>query len=989
MDSTFNVSGLPQFSLEVNQALLKEDDDLLRQMFSQVFRHHHPQLANKVDVIFTLAQVRYATHLVFSPLSPELENLSRPCIAPQEHALTCPMNQISSMFMQAWCMSESDADFEMLEKRLEALHPDERILVASAFSQLLNLHNLTEETVTARLEKAQRLGEVEQSARSTNKSIQRLVKECKLKPEDIHAALCKQHVDLVFTAHPTQAMRQSMLKKYSKIRNEMDHLHNTRMSPYERLECLEEIRSQIQSAWRTDEIRRRKPTPQDESRQGLTYFHETIYSGLPVFLRRIDTALASIGQPRLPLDATPFSFGAWMGGDRDGNPFVTPQTTRDVVIGARLSAVTLLTEQIERLMFELSVWRASPELHARAAEVQARLHAGAGTYVETKKNAYDVVFMSSNEPFRLVLSDVRERLNATKEVLLHAAAHPGVRLTEALAQDPRAYENADELIDVLKLCHSSLVSTGDNSMANSKLLDVIRQAHTFGLHLARLDIRQESTKHNEAMDAITTFLGLGSYKAWSEEQRMEFLLGELSGKRPLLPPTMPMSDEVADVINTFRMLAELPHDSMGAYIISMAHTASDVLAVVLLQKECGVDPFLRVVPLFETLDDLVYAETAMEQLFSNEWYANHIKGEQECMIGYSDSGKDAGRLAAAWGLYEVQERLVTVADKYGVHLTLFHGRGGTVGRGGAPAHLAVLSQPPGTIRGTIRVTVQGEVMEQQFGEKEISFRTMDLYTGAVLEATLAPSAQPKQEWRDVMAVMSKVSCDAYRSVVRGDPRFIDFFQSLTPVNELGRMNIGSRPAKRRAAGSIDTLRAIPWIFAWTQIRFHLPVWLGVGEALSAIMTERPNGAELLQDMYQNWMFFRVFLDMLEMVFAKADPRVVRVYERHLVAPELHPMCDDLLRQFHDTEASMLRVMKHSGLLSSQSTAFLQQKLQLRAPYVAPLNILQVYCLKTLREIEKGKPVEEVAGEYKPNEEALAIMSRGGSHPFVAATEDTM
>jgi phosphoenolpyruvate carboxylase len=888
-------------------------------------------------------------------------------------------------------MSESDSDFEMLEQRLEALGPDERILVASAFSQLLSLHNLTEEIVTARLEKAQRVGDAEQSTRSTNKSLQRLVEVDKIPPEEIHAAICKQNVELVFTAHPTQALRQSLLKKYSKIRYQMDRLHNTRMSPYERLECLEEIRSQIESAWRTDEIRRRKPTPEDESRQGLTYFHETIFYGLPVFLRRLDTALANIGQPRLPLDATPFTFGSWMGGDRDGNPNVTAGTTRDVVIGARLSAAALLTEQIERLMFELSVWRAAPELHTRAAAVQARLHANDGTYVTTKKNSYDVVFMSSNEPYRMVLSDVRDRLNATREVLLYASQHEGVRLIEALESDPMAYTNTEELMETLMACYDSLISTDDEAMANSKLLDVIRQAKTFGLHLCKLDIRQESTRHADAMDSITTFLGLGSYHEWDEDTRINFLLKELGGKRPLLPPTMPMSNDVAEVVRTFRMLAELPSDSLGAYIISMAHTASDVLAVELLQKECGIENTLRVVPLFETLEDLEYAETAMRQLFSNPWYLDHIQGNQEVMIGYSDSGKDAGRVAAAWGLYEVQERLVQVADEFKVHLTLFHGRGGTVGRGGAPAHLAVLSQPPGTIRGTIRVTVQGEVVEQQFGEKEIAFRTMDLYTGAVLEATLAPTQQPSQVWRDTMAEMAKVSCAAYRAVVRGDPRFIDFFQTVTPVNELGRMNIGSRPAKRGGAGSIDTLRAIPWIFAWTQIRFHLPVWLGVGEAMQAIMDKGPQGLELLQDMYQNWMFFRVMLDMLEMVFAKADPRIVKVYERHLVDPQLHPLGDDLLRRCHDAEDCLLKVMKHSGLLSSQSTAFLQQKLQLRAPYVAPLNILQVYCLKTLREVAAGKPLDELfkGSKSAPDADGLALMSRGEGDPVLAAVEDTM
>lgn len=938
--------GISSYALEVNQALLKEDDDLLRQTFLSVFREHHPQLANKVDVIFALAQ--------------------------------------------AWCMSESDSDFEMLEKRLEALTPDESILVSSAFSQLLNLHNVTEESITARVEKAARLGEVEQATRSTNKSLQRLVSKKGIKPDEIYAALCKQTVDLVFTAHPTQATRQSMLKKYGAIRHAMDRLHNTRLSNYERLECLDEIRSQIQGAWRTDEIRRRKPSPQDESRQGLTYFHETIYAGLPVFLRRIDTALKNIGQPMLPLDAKLFSFGAWMGGDRDGNPFVTPDTTRDVVIGARLSAVTLIAEQVEKLMFELSMWRASPELKERARRGQAT-HAASteGEFLETKKNTYDVVFMSSNEPYRLVISQVRARLQRTKDVLHHCLEHPSVNVAEALENDPEVYCDETELLATLQLCYDSLVSTGDVHIANSHLLDVMRQARTFGLFLCKLDIRQESVKHTGAIDAITTYLGLGSYKEWDEEQRMKFLINELTGKRPLLPPDLPMSAEVADVIGTFRMLAQLPTDSLGAYIISMSHTASDVLAVVLLQKECGVTPMLRVAPLFETLDDLNYAETAMRQLYSNDWYFKHINGQQECMIGYSDSGKDAGRLAAAWGLYEVQEKLTKVAEEFGVHMTLFHGRGGTVGRGGGPAHLAVLSQPPGTIQGTIRVTVQGEVVEQQFGEKESAFHTMDLYTSAVLEATLAPTDPPPQLWRDTLNEMAGTSCAAYRAVVLEDDRFVPYFMAITPVNELGRMNIGSRPAKRRAHGSIDTLRAIPWIFAWTQVRFHLPVWLGVGEALSDVIKQ--GKLELLQDMYANWMFFRVTLDMLEMVFAKADPRVVNMYERALVDPQLHGLGGSLLKKFEEAEHALLTVMKHSRLLSSSSTAFLQQKLQLRAPYVAPLNILQVSCLKTLRAIEAGQPIEEVVPDnYQPSEKALALMSRGDAqHPFVAGIEDTM
>ncbi|KAL0034136.1 hypothetical protein WJX79_011096 [Trebouxia sp. C0005] len=895
--------------------LLKEDDSLLRDTFLSIIRHHNPKLAAKVDVVFALSS--------------------------------------------AWVMTESDSDFEMLEKRLSDLNPDELILVSSAFSQMLNLHNLSEDISNAQSERAARMGEVEMSTRSTNRSFKKLITERDdVSPDDIYQALCKQEVELVFTAHPTQALRGSLLKKYAKIRNEIDRLHNSRMSPYEKTEALEAIRSHIMAAWRTDEIRRTKPSPQDEMRQGLSYFHETIFSSLPVFQRRIDTALQNIGQPMLPLEHNLFHFGSWMGGDRDGNPFVTPETTREVVITARLSAVNLYFQQTEMLMFDLSTWRCNADLQALAEQINSKHTQDAHMLAEERKRKNYADFWNPipvTEPFRVVLSDIRDRLYHTRELLHHC------------------------------------LETGDDSIANGRLLDAMRQVQCFGLGMVKLDIRQESTRHSDVIDTITQYLGLGSYKEWDEEARMKFLLGELTGKRPLMPPTLQTSAEQADVVNTFRTIAQLPPDSLGAYVISMARSASDVLAVVLLQRECGVTETLRVAPLFETLDDLHNSEASMESLLSNKWYCDHIGGRQECMIGYSDSGKDAGRLAAAWGLYEVQEKLAAVADKYDVKLTLFHGRGGTVGRGGGPTHLAILSQPPGTIKGSLRVTIQGEVIEQQFGEKELCFRTLDLYTSAVLEASLNPTTSPKPEWRGAMDLMSEVSCDAYRDVVRKDPRFIDFFSQSTPVSELGRMNIGSRPAKRKAAGSIDTLRAIPWIFAWTQTRFHLPVWLGVGEAFQALVDD--GKLEMLQEMYKSWPFFSVTLDMMEMVFAKADPRVAQFYEVALVDKSLWPFGDDLRKRFNQTKDVLLQVLGHKGLLQSSSTRFLQQKLQLRAPYVTPLNVLQVYCLKSIRAIEAGEKIDPRFENYEPTDpEMKALLARdpgAHKHPYKSAVEDAL
>ncbi|KAF5835589.1 phosphoenolpyruvate carboxylase [Dunaliella salina] len=777
--------------------LLRDDDSLLRSTFFKVISHHHPALAKKVDVIYALSQ--------------------------------------------AWTSSNENTDFELLEKYLSSLKPEETILVASSFSHMLNLHNLTEEVNSSQTERAVRLGEVENPVRTTNKSLLKLTGVNGYSPEQVYQHLCNQQVELVLTAHPTQALRASLLKKYAHVRKELDYLHNKRMSPYEKIETMESIKSSVESAWRTDEIRRLKPTPQDEMRGGMTYVNSVIFDMIPVFHRRIDTALANLGQPRLPLRHTLFKFGSWMGGDRDGNPNVTSETTRDVVIIARLEAVNSYFQAIEKLMFDLSVWRCSPELKAYATQVAAAEERDVARVSEMRKKRNYADFWGPvplTEPFRVVLSHLRDRLYRTREVLHQCLVHPKANVRASLLEHG-ALTHIDELYEPLKLM----------------------------------------------------------------------------------------------------VLADLPSDSLGAYVISMARTASDVLAVVLLQRECGVRDILRVVPLFETLDDLNNAPATCRELFTNDWYKAHIKGVQECMIGYSDSGKDAGRLAAAWALYEAQENLVAVAEQHGVKLVLFHGRGGTVGRGGGPTHLAIRSQPAGTIQGTLRVTVQGEIIEQQFGEREVCFRALDLYTSAVLEACLDPPPAPKKEWREMMVHLTQMSCEEYRNLVSRRPEFVEYFYKATPVSELGRLNIGSRPAARGKQGGIETLRAIPWIFAWTQTRLHLPVWLGIGEALHKVIEE--GKVDVLHDMYLNWPFFQV-----------------RVEEGKMLTPNL-----DL-------------------------------KIQLRAPYVAPLNIMQCMCLKALREYQRTGTIPGDKGYTPSDPEILDLLARDPSkdpsqHPFVSAMYDSL
>jgi phosphoenolpyruvate carboxylase len=404
-------------------------------------------------------------------------------------------------------------------------------------------------------------------------------------------------------------------------------------------------------------------------------------------------------------------------------------------------------------------------------------------------------------------------------------------------------------------------------------------------------------------------LGIGSYKEWDEEARQRWLLQELRGRRPLFGSDLPTTDEIRDVLDTLRVVAELPGDSFGAYVISMATAASDVLAVELLQRECRITKPLRVVPLFEKLDDLQNAPAALSRLFSIDWYLNRINGKQEVMIGYSDSGKDAGRLSAAWEMFKCQEDLVKVAKEHGIKLTMFHGRGGTVGRGGGPTHLAILSQPPDTIHGSLRVTVQGEVIEQSFGEEHLCFRTLQRFTAATLEHGMHPPRSPKPKWRELMDEMAKVATEEYRGVVFKHPQFVEYFRSATPETEYGRMNIGSRPAKRKPSGGIESLRAIPWIFAWTQTRFHLPVWLGFGGAFKHVLAKSNSNLVLMREMYNEWPFFRVTIDLIEMVFAKGDPRIAALYDELLVSNELKPLGHKLRAMYAETRELLLKVTK--------------------------------------------------------------------------------
>jgi len=600
-----------------------------------------------------------------------------------------------------------------------------------------------------------------------------------------------------------------------------------------------------------------------------------------------------------------------MGGDRDGNPNVTPDVTREACLLARWMAVNLYRQEIKVLRSELSMHVCNEELRREVGD--------------------------SHEPYRLLLRRLLKRLTNTRTVI-----EEELEGVEPSVDD--VIDDLEQLRRPLMLCYRSLHECGAGRLADGSLLDILRRLACFGLTLTRLDVRQEASRHEDVLDALTRYLGLGPYREWPEEKRIEFLVRELESKRPLIPADFPAQEQVTEVLDTIRMFNDLHPDSLGAYVISLSDSPSDVLAVELLQRELGVTRPLRVVPLFERLDALNGAADCMETLFSLPWYREHIAGRQEVMIGYSDSAKDAGQLGAAWALYQAQERLVEVAARHGVRLTLFHGRGGTVSRGGGPTWSAILAQPPGSVNGAMRVTEQGEVIQHKFGLTEIAQRTMTIYTAAVLEATLSPPPEPEPEWRRVMDRLAAVAVDRYRQVVRQDPDFVGYFRAATPEQELVRLQIGSRPSHRRKGGGIETLRAIPWVFAWTQTRLLLPAWLGTGEALREVLDS--DDAQLLRDMAGQWPFFQTTVDLIEMVLAKGDVEIAARYDEQLVPAELQPTGRNLRERFVQTREAVLELVGHTELL--EHAPQVRRPIEVRNPYVDPLNLLQVELLRRTR-----------------------------------------
>lgn len=804
----------------------------------------------------------------------------------------------------------SAAGAEQLSSSVDGLGDDELLPVARAFNQFLNLANIAEQyQLMHRRDDKQPLPF---ESRVLPELLDRLKAEGHSR-DALARQLSKLEIELVLTAHPTEVARRTLIQKYDAIAAQLAALDHRDLNSIERKQITSRLQRLIAEAWHTEEIRRIRPTPVDEAKWGFAVIEHSLWHAIPNYLRKADHALHAATGLHLPLEAAPIRFASWMGGDRDGNPNVTAAVTREVLLLARWMAADLYLRDVDNLAAELSMQQASDALRASVGD--------------------------SAEPYRAELKRLRERLRATRN-WANASLSETLPAPEAVLQDNR------ELLDPLMLCFQSLHECGMGVIADGPLLDCLRRAVTFGLFLVRLDVRQDSSRHCAAMTEITDYLGLGRYEEWDEQTRIDFLLRELNNRRPLLPSYFKPAADTAEVLATCREVAAAPAASLGSYVISMAGSASDVLAVQLLLKESGLQRPMRVVPLFETLADLDNAGPVIETLLGLPGYRSRLHGPQEVMIGYSDSAKDAGTTAAAWAQYRAQERLVEICREQQVELLLFHGRGGTVGRGGGPAHAAILSQPPGSVAGRFRTTEQGEMIRFKFGLPDIAEQNLNLYLAAVLEATLLPPPPPQPAWRTMMDQMAGDGVSAYRAVVRENPEFVEYFRQATPEQELGRLPLGSRPAKRREGG-VESLRAIPWIFAWTQTRLMLPAWLGWEAALSKAL-ERGEG-EVLAQMREQWPFFRTRIDMLEMVLAKADADIARLYDERLVSAELQHLgahLRDLLSQACNV---VLGLTGQTQLLAHSPETL--EFISLRNTYLDPLHLLQAELLSRSRNRE--------------------------------------
>ncbi|MCL4509324.1 MAG: phosphoenolpyruvate carboxylase, partial [Chloroflexi bacterium] len=909
MDGSPETSSLPPVVFSSKDAPLRRDVRTLGQMLGRVLREHgEPGLYDTVERIRAMCKRLRAEYdeVLNTQLQAELEQL------------TLPMT----------------------------------VQVARAFALYFQLVNIAEQVHRVRRRRAHRMqrGEPPQQG-SLEDLIQRLAQQ-RVPLEEVSERLRDIQITLVLTAHPTEATRLTVLRKQQYISRLLEELDTKRLTVPEHAEVLESLEEEVLLLWSTNDVRERRPEVSDEVRTALFYFESTFFSAIPRLHAELERCLrVHYPQATIPVP-TLIRFGSWVGSDRDGNPNVTSQLSRETFRRHRAVALRLYREQV----YALAELCSQSE---RFVTISRRFRNSIAQDMQQLPEATQtIVQRNPGEPFRQKLLFIWERLGRS---LAACELPPGSPLDV-----PGAYVSATEFRDDLREVEQALRIAKQHRIAGGPVRNLLRQLDCFGFHLAKLDFRQHSALHTAALTAwLKDFLGDRSYEELAEDERvmeLERLLADPE-RMPAVPADLPA--ELQEVFAAFDALAEAVRlygpEASDTYIVSMTHHVSDLLAVLVLASRVGLcrlsgsepESDLNVVPLFETIEDLHAALQVMTAAWSNRWYAANVRARsqrQEIMLGYSDSNKDGGIITANWELYRVQQRLTEAAKEHGVRLRYFHGRGATVGRGGGPTNQAILAQPPGTLDGEIKMTEQGEAISFKYALPEIALRNLELVVAAVYEASDPRHhlrSVPRTQWESLLSAFSERSLEMYRALVARDPDFLEYFTYATPIEELGALNIGSRPARRSVGRQLEDLRAIPWVFAWMQNRHVLPSWYAVGTTLLSFLEEHPEGEATLQVMYLRWPFFKSLIDNLQMTLSKADMRIAALYSRLVPNAQVAERIFGLVEEeYVRTRAILLRVTQQQNLLDNNPV--LQRSIQLRNPYVDPLSHMQVQLLKEAR-----------------------------------------
>jgi phosphoenolpyruvate carboxylase len=822
---------------------------------------------------------------------------------------------------------------DTLANLVSGLDLDQTELLVRSLSRWFQLVNLAEDNERVRRIRRRAAEEAPAPRRgSLRDAVQRLARSGTT-AEELQALLDRGELRLVLTAHPTEARRRTTIEKLARVfrvLRELDELPDANGDDGRR-----RMQATVQELWGSDELRAISLTVMDEVRGGLVYFTTTLTDEVPRVYRELEEAIAEL-YPDAEITVPPLlGFGSWIGGDRDGNPHVTPATTIEALDLMREQCLRFLESRVELIAGRLSL---SDRVAGPPQGLEPILQFGTRHFPEL---AARLEALNPEEPYRRALTFVRERVRATARDAL-----------------PEGYAEPAELLADLRLVEQSLISGAGALTAGGDLHDVIRQVEVFGFHFARLDIREHAKVHRRSLAEIYARLRIrDDYESLPEAERVTILCRDIADRRPLIPADIArFSAGTQETIETFRMirsaLSGRHRDAIRTYVVSGTESPADLLEVLLLMKEAslaragGEHAVLRVVPLFEAGATLAGAAETMDALLSLPAYREALRAvgdEQEVMIGYSDSNKDVGYVASAWGAYRAQTELAEVFRRHQVSWVFFHGRGGALGRGGGPTNEAVAALPPATVEGRLKMTEQGEVLAAKYAVPEIAHRELELAASAVLAHwTLAHDLERRAEFEQILEQMAAISAERYRSLVHEDPDFVRFFTAVTPVQEISRLQLGSRPAKRRADGGIDALRAIPWVFSWTQSRIVLPAWLGLGTAL-ADARER-HGLEMLREMIADWPFFASLISNAEMACSKADARIAKRYtelwDDHEARDRIWGLLDAELEL---TRTELIAIRGSDHLLAAQPV--LRASIDRRNPYVDPLSFVQIELLR--------------------------------------------